>query len=119
VANEDRLHSLAQQLIEATRARRVTWTATGTDRFQLSLPTGAVVIESPETGYAAMHVYDDSGNHIESLNETNATAPWDDTLHALWDAARNSALNIDKVLDSILEDVERAGREPADDDIPF
>jgi hypothetical protein len=115
--NERKLQALADQLLAATKGGSVRWTVAGDDRFQLSLPHGAVTID--RAAYPAMHVFDDSGNLVESLQETQAPQPWDDVLRDLLEAARNSALNIEQVLDSILKDVESAGKAPADDDIPF
>jgi hypothetical protein len=57
---------------------------------------------------------------VESLEEEISTRPWDETLGALWEVARKSALNIGELLDSIMKDVETASNEaPVDDDIPF
>jgi hypothetical protein len=118
MANEERLQALAERLLERTGSKALRWTAAGNEQFQLSLPTGAVLMEKGPNGLASMHVYDDSGNQVEALIETNQTHTWDTPLQQLWNAARSSALNIDTVLDSIFKDVETAGS-PAEDDIPF
>lgn len=69
----------------------------------------------------ALAVYDDSGTLVESLvtgyqEGWGTPEPWNETLSQLYHAARNTALNVDEVIDNILKDV-TAG--PADDDIPF
>jgi hypothetical protein len=116
MANEEKLQALAARLASATRSGSLRWTASEDGRFELSLPSGAIIVEQNPDGFLAMHVYDDRANHVESLEQTETSAPWDRVLHALWEAARNSGLNIDELLDSILRDVESASREPLDDD---
>ena len=119
MSNDQRLQDLAARLTEGTQARKLHWTALTNKRFQLSLPTGAVVVETDDSDFPTMTVYDDSGNRVEALAEDRSSNAWDEALNALWGAARSSALNIDEVLDSIFKDVESATKGPPDEDIPF
>jgi hypothetical protein len=126
MANEQKLQALAQQLTQRTREGGVQWTAEGDTWFQLSLPSGAVSIHSQTADGTApyqLSVYNDNGARVEALtsvwdqgNWGAEEKPWNAVLEELYGVARNSALNIDSVLDSILKDVEHP---PADDDIPF
>jgi hypothetical protein len=117
MANEQRLQSLAERLTDLTEQKKVKWTAANPYRFQLSVPSGAVAVTMIED-LPEMFVYDDDGNLIESLAESRTTTqPWDKALNDLWTSARNSALNIDQLLESILKDVENAA--DSTDDIPL
>src|SRR5256885_96842 len=128
MANEDRLQALAEELSEATGEGKISWSVLNQDRYQLSLPHGAIDVVSDDEGLVSMHLFDDTGNHVESLEETPVRRPWDAPLRTLFDAARNSALDIDQFLDTIRKDVESAkadtekadfGKADAEDDIPF
>jgi hypothetical protein len=116
MANEQKLHALAERLTAQTEAQKLGWSAETPVWFQLALPSGAVSIRSlPNDGTPPymLTVYDEDGREIESLQTgmdiavgIRGVGPWDHSLSELYNAARNSALNIDDVLNRILQDAE-------------
>ena len=122
---EQRLLTIADRLLELTRAGRLRWQPPARPRdaqedwqprsFSTRLPKGTVVIESdaPEGRYPyLLRVQDAVGQEVSRL-ETGHDAerflgdreadPWEAKLHDLYAEARRSAVNPEVVLDALIE----------------
>lgn len=142
--NDQRLTEFMESLCESTSGGRVKWQSEGPASFLLGLPSGSVRIRSVDGDGVfpyELTIFDQDGVSLESAttrtqrNPAGTTQPLKSSLNSalrnLYDAARDSALNIDGLIEGILQDIEKGATEgpakspppptarSADDDIPF
>jgi hypothetical protein len=121
----DRLVTIAQRLLDLTKAGRLRWQPMArpegeegewqSSEFATRLPKGTVVVDSadaPGRYPYGMKVLDTAGAEVARL-ETGQDAerflgdgeadPWEVTIHDLYAEARRSAVNPEVVLDAVIE----------------
>lgn len=132
MSSEQQVIDLIGRLHAATRAGRAKWGAESNFSFLLTVPSGSVRVGSVDKDGSAPYeliVSDENGVAVESVRSTwyhdpeaeeweGEPAAWNIPLKDLYETARSSALNIDKVIAGILKDVdENKAIDP--DEIPF
>jgi hypothetical protein len=133
VARDDhlqgRLVELAEQLLRKTLAGDISWSETDKPMdFLYSGPNSSVSIyRVPQlaiSGQYILTVFNWRGTELGVLRsgyvtkeDTRMEAEWNETLSNLYEEARKNALNIDKVLDTLLTDLsEEHEAKPADEE---
>lgn len=136
----DRMVQLAKRLLEGTQEGRTHCSAT--DREETFLYSGTKTsvkierFEDREDGEShRVTLLNERGSVVEELSTRTVSnyadgewqhdhAPWNETVESLFEAARRDALNIDVLLDSVLEDIDKgysgappgkATKQPVDD----
>jgi hypothetical protein len=121
---EDRMFLLARNLLEATKAGKITWALTDEEKTFLYAGTrSSVVIKTYNDSYEGpstiLSLLNSQGTTVDSL-ETEHTregdrwisAPWNDILDDLYHAARRVSYNVDEAIDSMLDDIARGTPSP-------
>lgn len=107
-SGRDRLWQLASALVEATDSGRAAWAeAAEAGTFEFTGKAGTVSIGSIDRdGYApyVVSLVDGNGLVVESVDSRESDS-WSGLLHDLYAAARRTALNIDPLVDSLLEEI--------------
>jgi len=115
---------LATNLLEATKAGKISWALTDAEgKFVYAGSRSSVTIEMHtdrfEGDATILSILNDRGTTVDSL-QSEATqsedgwipAPWNDLLEDLYHAARRVAYNVDEAIDSMLADIERGTPSP-------
>jgi len=110
------IHHLAVQLTAATKRKRIKWKVVDDTSFQYSTRESSVVVKSRDRDGVAPYVlqlFNAEGVVVEELETAwmrpddwggpSEPAEWNEPLQALYHAARGDALNIDKVIGSLLD----------------
>jgi hypothetical protein len=110
--SEERLAQLAEVLLAQTQAGKLRWEPLVTEdsNFEVSLPSGSINIMLNRQGGHDLDIYNENGAYIESLRsgimKPAIPESWSATLEKLYAAARDSALNIDGLIDGLMHDLE-------------
>lgn len=115
------MQEIAAKLLEQTGFGNVEWrTSDHANTFLYSGPNSSILITRSQTGDGySMQILNGVGRKIEELVSTElhddekapwdvdetAPAPWNQTLGDLWEAARVSALNVERVIQETLNDL--------------
>jgi hypothetical protein len=103
---------LLTSLLEGTREGRLRWSETASEHaFRVAFETGLVRVETRYDDYAEHDNYfallqDRQGRTVDELASFDKTAP-QGFLRDLYNAARYSALEADKIIEKMLMDAER------------
>ncbi|MCC2318796.1 hypothetical protein [Cellulomonas chengniuliangii] len=115
---EQQLTKVARALLRATESGKIKWRPGDGTVFQYSAGDSSAVIRSRDEDGVQPYVFelfDDQGVAVESLmtrwfntpdapwEEGGEPADWNETLEDLYHAARRNALNIDRVIGSLLK----------------
>lgn len=112
---DERLQKIAERLLQNTKNQYTSWQDTDEDdSFLMQAKDSSVIIDRKNSRaglYYVLRILNWQGREIESLKSSAASSldynAWDDTLAELWERARRSALDVDSVLDSVLNDLEQ------------
>jgi hypothetical protein len=103
--------ALAESLIDRTERGLVTWTPSSSgDQFYFSTPSATVSVSSRDSDNRAPYILtllDAQGRAVESIITQPEVVAASNQVAALFELARQRALNIDKVLDDLLSDIDR------------
>jgi hypothetical protein len=111
---QTKLINLLEKTYQKTIEGKLIWEVTGRDNaFQAALPTGAFEIRKQSVqniDYINFSIYNANGDLIESIDENQIHVTINDIsgaffLDRLFTAVRSKALNIDKTIDDILNDL--------------
>ena len=120
----ERFVTLAENLLEATRAGKVSWAITDNEtKFLYAGTSSSVTIEfydSRDGEENILSLLNSRGTVVDSLateyhrtsDEAMEAADWNDTLEDLYSAARRVAHNVDEAIDSMLSDIEKGTPSP-------
>ena len=116
------LFRLAQQLIERTKAGKMSWSSIGEDGFAFAGTKASVVIRSRDKDQVHPYIFTLFEGDIEvdsitsgwnasptGFEDEGSPLPWNDALENLYRSARRNALNLDQLIESILEDIDKPG----------
>ncbi len=115
------LVGLAEQLIKRTEAGKISWSSTGDDGFAFAGTRASVIIRSRDKDQTHPYVFTIFEHDIEvdSITsgwegvgeyESGPPFPWNDALEKLYRLARRNALDIDDLIESLLQDIDKSGR---------
>jgi hypothetical protein len=117
-----RMVEMAQKLLDATRAGKITWRLTDVgDKFIYAGTRSSVTIEYDDHEYATiLCLLNEQGNMIDSIEtgrvQTGGNSwedhPWNDVLEDLHQAARRVVYNVDDVMESMMSDIARGTPSP-------
>ena len=127
-----RVERLARKLLEQTRAGKLSWSDTDTeDQFLYSGSVSGVLIDKYSSRYE-LALLNARGTLVERIvanapevdgGVSAAEAALFDLFEDLYEAARREALNVDKIIDSLINDIDvghKGSKSNAfDDDPPF
>ena len=120
----DRFVTLAENLLNATKAGKVSWALTDNEtKFLYAGTRSSVAIEfydSRDGEETVLSLLNSQGTVVDSLvteyhrtsDETMSPAPWNIILEDLYSAARRVAHNVDEAIDSMLSDIEKGTASP-------
>lgn len=136
-----RMRQLADGLLQATNEGKISWRTTDSEsKFLYSAANASAMISSSVDRDGDMitelSVLNTRGTVVETIRNSFASVenpfgasgeyapePWNETLDALYHAARRSALKVDSVLDELFADIQSSdGESPtdeSDDQPPF
>ncbi len=110
----EQLEKIVMGLVQPTKDRKVEWSTRDGETLTLAIPSGTILLTTRdrdgEPPYK-VEIYDASGTAIESFAKAINRAPTpeeadlDTKIKALYAVARRNAMNVDKVLDAIIDDL--------------
>lgn len=123
---QERFVTMAKNLLEATKAGKISWALTDSEtKFLYAGTRSSVTIEfydSREGEDTILSLLNGKGTVVDSLSTEYRSspepaglimaAPWNDTLEELYSAARRVAHNVDDAIDSMLSDIEKGAASP-------
>jgi hypothetical protein len=117
--DDSRMYELAEKLLEATKAGRISWSLTDKeDQFLYAGTNSSVTVELYEDRFEGASVQlcllNSRGTVVDSLESATTrhedheiAAPWNDILYDLYHSARRMAHNVDEAIESMLTDIEQ------------
>lgn len=130
----ERMITLAKNLLEATKAGKISWALTDREnKFLYAGTRSSVAIELFTERFGdddyTLSLINNRGTTIDSLTTEHYSvedhppipAEWNDSLEDLYYSARRIAHNVDEAIESMLADIERgtpsppSAKKPADD----
>lgn len=120
-STQDRFLETVEQLASRTQSGNIKWKKTDSeDTFLFSGSKSSVIVtkwnDRDGDPMVRVSILNSTGDEIGRLESEYLHNPWNETtrytdgennalLEALWESARRTALNIDEVLDSLLDDL--------------
>jgi hypothetical protein len=120
----ERMQAMAQSLLDATRAGKITWSLTDVeDKFVYAGTRSSVTIAFSSNNYdgdgttlcllnASGVIVDSLESGAEQTEEGWTPYPWNQLLDDLYHAARRVVHNVDEALESMMSDIARGTPSP-------
>jgi hypothetical protein len=120
---QDRLVKMATNLLEATKAGKISWAVTDDEEKFLYAGTRSSVTvdkwDDDQGTHTELRLLNNRGATVDSLvtntvhrDDRMITAPWNKLLDDLYHAARRVAYDVDDAINSMLSDIEQGTPSP-------